>query len=54
MKRIDTVGDEVQKIVDEMGAVELDLKNTFNSFRCLSSTQFVENVSMITIISMSH
>ncbi|BFI42279.1 hypothetical protein MPTK2_8g07480 [Marchantia polymorpha subsp. ruderalis] len=43
MKRIDTVGDEVQKIVDEMGAVELDLKNTFNSFRCLSSTQFVEN-----------
>ncbi|KAG6551444.1 hypothetical protein Mapa_006867 [Marchantia paleacea] len=43
MKRIDTVGDEVQKLVDEMGAVELDLKNTFNSFRCLLSTQFVEN-----------
>ncbi|KAL2609474.1 hypothetical protein R1flu_028047 [Riccia fluitans] len=43
MNRIDAVGDEVQKLVHECGAVELDLKNAFNSFRCLSSTQFVEN-----------
>ncbi|KAL3699160.1 hypothetical protein R1sor_017182 [Riccia sorocarpa] len=43
MDRIDAVGDEVDKLVNECGAVELDLKNTFNSFRCLSSTQFVEN-----------
>ncbi|CAM6085304.1 unnamed protein product [Calypogeia fissa] len=41
--RTNAVADAVQQVVEAMDTVELNLQNTFNSFRCLSSSQFVEN-----------
>jgi hypothetical protein len=46
--RTNAVADEVQQVVEEIDTVELNLSNTFNTFRLLSSSQFVANVMTIT------
>lgn len=43
MNRADQVTVEIHKLVDSTGFVEQDLDNAFNTFRGLSSSQFVEN-----------
>lgn len=43
MNRSDEVTAQVLKLVESTGVVEQELYNTFNTFRGLSSSQFVEN-----------
>nr|XP_019701983.1 WASH complex subunit 2 isoform X1 [Elaeis guineensis] len=42
-KRADNASMEINGLLDEAGIVELDLKNTYNSFRNLSYHQFVDH-----------
>ena len=42
-KRANNVTEEMHKLLEQTEAVEQDLYNTFNSFRGLSNTQFIEN-----------
>lgn len=42
-KRANNVTEEMHKLLEQTEAVEQDLNNTFNSFRGLSNTQFIEN-----------
>ncbi|XP_068644458.1 uncharacterized protein [Aristolochia californica] len=42
-KRANAATEEVHRLVDQTGVVEQHLKNTFNSFRCLSHHRFVQN-----------
>ncbi|XP_038987696.1 WASH complex subunit 2-like isoform X3 [Phoenix dactylifera] len=42
-KRADNATMEINGLLDEAGVVELDLKNTYNSFRTLSYHQFVDH-----------
>ncbi|KAG1368186.1 hypothetical protein COCNU_14G006540, partial [Cocos nucifera] len=44
-KRADSAAMEINGLLDEAGIVELDLKNTYNSFRNLSYHQFVDHAS---------
>eukprot|EP01018_Ginkgo_biloba_P019814 Gb_35896 [translate_table: standard] len=42
-QRADNVTQEMQKLLEQTAIVEQDLHNTFNSFRGLANTQFIEN-----------
>lgn len=44
-KRANDATLELHELLDQTGVVEQDLKNTFNAFRNLSESQFIENAS---------
>ncbi|KAH9307415.1 hypothetical protein KI387_035326, partial [Taxus chinensis] len=42
-RRTDNLTEDVHKLLEQTGDVEQDFYNTFNSFRALSNTQYIEN-----------
>lgn len=51
-KRANDATLELHELLDQTGVVEQDLKNTFNAFRNLSHSQFIENASTTANVSM--
>lgn len=47
-KRANAATLKLCELLDQTGVIEQDLKNTFNAFRNLSHSQFIENVSTTT------
>lgn len=47
-KRANAATLKLYELLDQTGVIEQDLKNTFNAFRNLSHSQFIENVSTTT------